>query len=267
MVVELIALAVAVIGSFAAGLWDLRTTDVPDEITTLMAILGPLLWTVHVGITGDVVPLALSLIAGTIVLIFGWLLYRGGQWGGGDAKLFAAIFYLLGPDISFGIDYIINLLFVALAYLVIYSLCLGAKHPKAFAMAANSLKRRAVKAGLGIYALVLVLGALLAQLYGMDFTIAIAYWLIGLGLILFWAYAKAIEKGVFRKTIPAKELKAGDVLASFDKWEGITEAEAAKIRKSKKTVEVKEGVRFTLVFALNILVTLFVGNVAFLLLV
>ncbi len=261
MVVELIGIAAAIVGSFAAGIWDLKTTDVPDEITTIMGVLGIIIWTINLGITGAYMPLVLSVALGTGVLLFGWVLYRAGQWGGGDAKLFAAIFYLI-PSVAFLFDYIINLLFVAIAYLVVYSLVLGFRHPAVFAVAYHNLGMK--RQLLAVYAALIVVGAPLAAFLGYNPVIGAAYWLVGLGLLLFWAYARAIEKGVFHRTIPASKLRVGDVLASYKRWEGVTEAEVARIKKTKKVVKIKEGVRFTMVFALNILVTLLIGNIAYL---
>jgi hypothetical protein len=45
---ELIAFTVALIGGFAAGLWDLKTSDIPDEAPALMATLGLFIWYVNV---------------------------------------------------------------------------------------------------------------------------------------------------------------------------------------------------------------------------
>ena len=41
---------------------------------------------------------------------------------------------------------------------------------------------------------------------------------------------------------------------------GLTKEEVRKIRKIKKTVWIREGVRFGPVFPISILVTLFIGN-------
>ncbi|MCS7106355.1 MAG: hypothetical protein NZ942_03500, partial [Candidatus Aenigmarchaeota archaeon] len=58
------------------------------------------------------------------------------------------------------------------------------------------------------------------------------------------------------------KLKVGDVLAESKLWEGITQKDLIKIKKSgKKYVVIKEGVRFAPAFPLALLFTLYFGDV------
>jgi hypothetical protein len=83
--------------------------------------------------------------------------------------------------------------------------------------------------------------------------------------MLFWVYAKSVENHVFVRKIPTSKLKAGDVLDDMI-WKGLTEEEVMKIRKTKKFVSIKDGVRFVPVFPITLVVTLLLGNMLFMIL-
>jgi hypothetical protein len=85
--------------------------------------------------------------------------------------------------------------------------------------------------------------------------------LVTLGLFFLWRFAKAVEDIGFKRKIPVSKLKVGDVLLENRLWEGINEKQLKKIKKSgKKTVVIKEGVRFAPAFPLALLFTLFYGD-------
>lgn len=236
--------------SLLAGLWDLKTTEIPDEIPTLLAAVGIFSWYMFALTTGNFFPLLLSLIFGTAFLIFGWLLYTYGQWGGGDAKLLGAIAYAT-PIIHegfFPINFFINLFFVGLIYMVIYTIVLGFLNRKIFSY---FLKERKV------YALLIL--SLISILMSFLYVQLIIFPIIFLAT-LFYIYCKTIEEKFFKKRISVRKLKIGDILADSKKLDGITKDELEKIRKTKRFVVIKEGVRFGPVFVINLIVTLYFGN-------
>ena len=70
-----------------------------------------------------------------------------------------------------------------------------------------------------------------------------------------------MEEIGFKKRIPISELKVGDVPVDYKVWEGITEKELKKIKRSgRKYIWIKEGVRFAPAFPLALLFTLFFGD-------
>ncbi|MBI5061445.1 MAG: prepilin peptidase [Candidatus Aenigmarchaeota archaeon] len=257
---EIILLSVAFIGSLAAGLWDLKTTEIPDEVPTLMAALGIFIWFVS-----DISILALSLAFGTAFLLFGWLLYKAGQWGGGDAKLLSATGFLL-PSIGgqlFALNFLFNLFIVGLGYMVVYSLALGILNRNVFTAFWSSLaKDKPVLASTGLVAILLI-ATIITQSY-LEFPSMVWMLVLVFFLLFFWKYSKTIEEKVFKKKIPVSQLRVGDVIVESKQWDGITEEELKKIKKSgKKFVVIKEGVRFGLVFFITIIVTLLFGNLIF----
>ncbi len=257
LMLEIILLSIAFIGSLAAGLWDLKTTEIPDEIPALMAVFGIFIWFVS-----DIWMLALSLAFGLAFLALGWLLYKGGQWGGGDAKLLSAVGFLL-PTLGsqlFALSFISNIFIVGIGYMVVYSIALGALNRGTFSAFAKNIRKDYAAIG-AIVAAAILLPVMLATGFYSEFP-AMA-WTVALllFLVLFWKYSKTVEEKIFKKRIPASRLRVGDVLLESREWDGITEQDIARIKKSgKRFVTIKEGVRFGLVFPITLVVTYLFGN-------
>ncbi len=256
-------IAIALAGSALAGLWDLKTTEVPDDVPALMIVLGIFLLFVEATYTLDFYPFFVSLILGTIVLAAGLLLYKRGDWGGADAWILAAITYMI-PVYNgriFFLDYIYNFLIVSAAYMVVYSIVLGLMHRSVFSHFNAELRSRWKIVALLPF-IFLVPAIAMSVVRGAEVSVislAIPFILIFL-LGLFWVYAKLIEKHLFRRKITTGELKPGDVLEDMV-WRGITNEEVQKIRREKKFVVIKEGVRFVPAFFLALVATLLYGNI------
>lgn len=251
-----IGLFIALIGSAIAGLWDLITTEVPDEIPALMIVLSIANWFVYGSSTGDFYPLFSSLVIGTVVLAIGLLMYQKNQWGEADAWILAAIFYAIPVYKGlFIVEYLPNLLIVSTIYLIIYSVILGLLNKKIVKFYLEDLyKNKLVILSSTVGVLILYF---IFSYYQRPFTYEFIFLL--LFFIYFWRYARVIENSLFKKRISVKDLKVGDVLIST-KWVGLTEAEVEKLKKTRKTVEIKEGVRFVPVFFLTLTVTILYGS-------
>ncbi len=253
----------AILGSALAGLWDLKTTEVPDEIPVLMSSAGVFYWFISSLAAENYFPLLVSVVSGTLLLALGMALYYKGQWGGADALLLAATAYML-PVYNgrlFIADYVFNLFLVGSAYMIAYSVILGLMNRSVFAYFADDAAKN-MKFVLGIpLAFAAFAGFVYMQL---GFVLPNSLYMVAVifFLVAFWRYAVVIEKRVFRKKIPAKELKAGDVLDSMI-WRGITPEEIKEIRNRKKFVVIKEGVRFVPAFPLTLIVTLLYGNLMY----
>jgi Flp pilus assembly protein protease CpaA len=96
---ELLLIAIALIGSFAAGIYDFKTSNVPDKVCLLMIILGLIIHIFSGIITKDFSMFLYSLLFGGLFLAFGLIMYYGGQWGGGDGELLISIGVLL-PNLT-----------------------------------------------------------------------------------------------------------------------------------------------------------------------
>ncbi len=255
-----IALFIALIGSFLAGLWDLKTTEVPDEIPFLMIVLSIALWFVNGVISNDFTPLFYSVTIGTIVLIIGLIMYHKNQWGEADAWILASIFYAMPAykDL-FIIDYLPNLLIVSTIYLIIYSIVLGILNRNVLNIFVKDLSNNKYLISF-IISCIIVFSLVLYILSPYQKPLLLyRFALFMIFFVIFWRYAKVIENNLFKKKISTKNLRVGDVLVST-KWVGLTEEDVKKLQKTNKTVVIKEGVRFVPVFFLALLATLLYGN-------
>ena len=256
---ETIAILIAFIGSVIAAIWDLFTTEVPDEVLALMAGAGISIWFFYGVITTDFAPLVNSVIFGTGILAIGWLMYKKGHWGGADACLFASIAYLI-PFYSgtlFMPTYIFNFLLVGAIYMVIYALVLGIKNRWVFSYFVKDVRENSR----------LVLSLLcFVSLFVVFFTTTAGFNYLSLlliGMVFFWRYGVVIEKHVFRRRVKTKDLRVGDVVENMI-WRGITEREIKRLQKKRKYVVIKEGVRFIPAFPIALVLSLLYGNLMFL---
>ena len=79
------------------------------------------------------------------------------------------------------------------------------------------------------------------------------------GLFMFIRYGRFIEKTVFKKKIPVSELRVGDVPVG-QKWRVLSEEEITALKKKGGHVWIKEGVRFSPVFVITLILTFLFGN-------
>jgi Flp pilus assembly protein protease CpaA len=115
---EILLIAIGLIGSFAAGLYDLKTTNVPDKLCIFMIMIGLILNFLTGVFTKDFSYFINSLLFGGLFLGFGLLMYYTSQWGGGDGELLVALGVLL-PKLSivktyfpFALSFFINSFFI-----------------------------------------------------------------------------------------------------------------------------------------------------------
>jgi prepilin signal peptidase PulO-like enzyme (type II secretory pathway) len=275
---EILLFVVALIGSIAAGLYDLKTTEIPDEIPYAM---------MAVGIVGNIIksylvwsywPVLLSMIVGLAFLGFGFLMYYIGQWGGGDAKILSAIGFLV-PVIPqqikvtlmfpFPVGFFFNVFLVGAFYMIVYAVILSFINRDIWSVFVEDLKANAkifMTFNLSLLAFLIFSVALLTKYYEllplndmMMFSVMI--FLISMGFFILWKFVKTVEEVGFKKKIPISQLKVGDVPLDYKIWEGITEKELKKIKSSgKKYIWIKEGVRFAPAFPLALIFTVLVGD-------
>ena len=268
---ELLLIAIALVGSLAAGIYDLKTSNIPDSLCIAMIIAGLVIHSVYGFLTGDFNNLINSLMFGGLFLAFSLAMYFTGQWGGGDGELLIAIGVLL-PNLTivntyfpFAISFFINSFFIGAAYSLIYSIILVYRNDgisKSFFKSINQPP------------LIMVLLALLllsfASFFYLKFLSVIFF--LSFVMVIFCKFAKSIDKG-FYKRIPVSKLKVDDMLGEdIPKLKlykrlikGLTKEQVQKIKKNKKYVIVKEGIRYGLTFPLALIFTLLFGDVFLLL--
>jgi len=264
-------IAIALVGSLAAGIYDLKTSNIPDSLCIAMIIAGLVIHSVYGFLTGDFNNLINSLMFGGLFLAFSLAMYFTGQWGGGDGELLIAIGVLL-PNLTivntyfpFAISFFINSFFIGAAYSLIYSIILVYRNDGISKSFFKSINQPSL-----IVVLLTLLLLSFASFFYLKFLSVIFF--LSFVMVIFWKFAKSIDKG-FYKRIPVSKLKVDDMLGEdIPKLKlykrlikGLTKEQVQKIKKNKKYVIVKEGIRYGLTFPLALIFTLLFGDVFLLL--
>jgi Flp pilus assembly protein protease CpaA len=167
------------------------------------------------------------LIYPLIFLFFSSLLFFLGQWGAGDSFILTSLGLLFSSSNS------IILLLLIFIFGTIYSFF--------YALIFSIIKKKHFF--LSIFPLIfLILSFILSSFHSLIFFLAFLY--SSLPFLL------RIQKEFIRK-VKVSELKEGDVLKEFKLWIGITKEEIRKLKRKKKYVLIKEGIRFAPVFLIS----------------
>ena len=232
-----------------AGIYDLKTSDVFEEIPALLISFGLFYWFIFSLIKSNFTYFINSFLVGVLFLSFGLLLYKARIWGDGDAWIFGGVGFLVpylpNTFLVYPLSFIFNLLIVGGVYSIFYILIYGALHKEVRKRFVLEFKKHS-KIYFGFFFTCVFISLYLPFMF-----------LIGLFPLLY-IYAKVIEK-VMKKKIKISELKEGDVLAGKEIY-GLKAEEIKNLRKTKKFVEIQDGVRFTMVFSLTLLFVYFFGG-------
>lgn len=275
-----ISLATAFIGTTIAAIWDLKTTEVPDQIPYVMIGIALLLFGYQSFIEWSYKPIISSLIVGISFLAFGALMYYLGQWGGADAFLLAAVGFLLPTGniqtlFPFPLTFLFNLFFIGAGYMLLYSIVFSFLNKNVFIQFKKDLKASSklmLFGSIGLFAFFFLVNYYVGKIffYSTNSSLLLINSLLPLvlsiALFLIWKFAKAVENHGFKRKIPLSKLKVGDMLLKEKKLVGITESQLRKIKKSGvRQIWIKEGVRFVPAFVLALLFTVIFGDAILLL--
>ncbi|MFH1473604.1 MAG: A24 family peptidase [Candidatus Aenigmatarchaeota archaeon] len=264
---ELLLVAIALIGSLACGIYDLKTSNVPDKLVITMIVSALSIHAITGYYAGDFTVLIDSFLYGGLFLAFGLLMYFTGQWGGGDGELLVAMGIML-PTLSFvntyfpfAISFFINSFFIGAAYSIIYSMVLVFKNPKIGKKFFYNMKDKKIIIALAASLSLSVAFLLIWQL--ILFSISFLSFI----MIFFHKYSKTIEESFYMK-IPVSKLKVDDMLGEdipglklYKRYiKGLTEKQVKLIKKNRRYVVVREGIRYGIVFPLTLLFTLLFGD-------
>ena len=264
---ETIYIAIALIGSLIAGIWDLKTTNIPDSLIYGMIGSGIILHAVESFYVGSFDPLFYSLLVGGAFFAFSAVMYFTGQWGGGDGGILTAIGFLV-PVYSgitafpFPITYFVNMLLVGAVFSIIYIVAMSFNNKKIREEFYKQMKTQKV-----ILTSCSLAFVTLITFFSQLRILSIAFFLTTL-LYIFYKYAKIVETRFYRK-IPVSKLQIDDMIGQdipklkiYKKYiRGLTKKEVDRIKKYKKTVLIREGIRYSIVFPIALLVSLYLGDV------
>jgi len=263
---ELLRLAVALVGSAVGGYWDLRTTDVPDTLLFGMIGAGLFLNFLEWQLFGLQELFFSSLLYTAVFGLFAVMMYKSGAWGGGDGAMLAAIGSLLPAWIfpssfswlPFPMVYMIAVFMVGLVWSVGYIL---------FTVFRNTGLTGQLMKGMMDRKLIF-LGFAAAAAASLLFTDAPLSFLLSFLLLLMvplMVMSKVSEKA-FSMQVPSSKIRPGDMLGEdipkLKLWKrelrGLKESEIAKIRKARRTVLIRTGVRYTPVFFFALLLLMLI---------
>jgi len=282
---ELILLAIGLVGFGVTGYLDLKTTEFPDWMPYSIIASALVVRGIYAFLLSDFSIIMNSIVIGVVFLGIGLLMYYTRQWGDGDAWLLGAMGFLF-PDATsftaistatsgflafpFPAVLLFNFFFISFFYLIIYSLALGMRSPNISSQYFRYLKGNAKS----IVSLIAIFSAFSIGLFlYMFFQLSIPFDkllyvilfpFLFAGLLLFLHYGKFIESRIFRRRVDASKLRPGDVPIG-SKWKVLSEKEVRALKKKGGKIWIKEGVRFAPVFIITLLITLFCGNLMMLL--
>ncbi|MBI4021275.1 MAG: hypothetical protein HY369_03460 [Candidatus Aenigmarchaeota archaeon] len=264
---EWVAIAVGLVGFGWAGWLDLKTTEFPDWIPYALIAAGLGIAGAAAGIAGSIQPLLQSALVGLAFLALGHVLYQTKQWGDGDAWLLGALGFLfpsgIGPAVSALPPALLLLMMffvTGFAYMAVYSVAVGF-HAGVMTRFLRSFRKGFVRVA-GITVLFALLAGGLLTWYSLPakaLPIFAALPAAVFLLLVFVNYGRYIERQVFRRKIPVRELREGDVPIG-EKWKTLSKREIAALKRKGGSVWIKEGVRLSMAFAFTILVQLLAGD-------
>lgn len=262
-------IAIAIIGTAIGTYTDIKTRLVPDWTSYFMLAIGLGGHAILSFLSNSYWPIAYSAIGAGSFFGIGYLLYRGGVWGGGDAKLLPAIGSLIAYSGSIAIwpilvSFWLNLLLAGAAFGILGMLYLFFKHrQKTIIELKGLIKRFRLPFYSAVFASVLFGATSVFEpraLFG--FTLAV------LCLLLF--VLKATEKSALHKAVAPSKLVEGDwILCDVKvgdycykpKRIGIEKADIEKMILLEKAgklreVMVKDGVPYVPSFLIALIITI-----------
>lgn len=273
----------AFIGSSIAGYYDLKTTEIPDLIPYSMIALALIIKALNSYFSADVWIIIDSLIVGLSFFAFGLLLYLAGQWGGGDAKVLAAIGFLIPtlPSLYFSpkllfifpLSFLLNLFLIGSIYIIIYAFAIAFQNKEVTSAFLKDIKGNFRNLFL-IFSITASIIISIPLILAFSFKFSVTHFLplsflpSVFGLLVLWRFLRVVEDVGFKKKIQTENLEEGDMLEEEIKdlgldsklIKGLTKEEVEKIRENKDEVAIREGVRFAPVFPMALIFTLYFGD-------
>ena len=205
-----------------------------------------------------------GLIGLGVFFALGNLLYYGKVFAGGDAKLMIALgtilpyFSILSKNFQVFFDFLLVFLSVGFIYILTSSVILCARNFKSFKreFLKQLNKNKKLMIGILFFSIILSVFGFIEKMF------------FALGILMFFTsylylYSKAIDESCMIKKIETKDLREGDWLYSNlkigrkvikAKWEGLNMKEIKEIRKKYKEIKIRQGVAFSPVFLISLVI-------------
>ncbi|MFP4115666.1 MAG: prepilin peptidase [Candidatus Aenigmatarchaeota archaeon] len=219
-----LSIGIALGASALAGVYDLKTTEIPDWLSLGMVITGLLLNLIRSLVEWNPMYIFRSASIGSAFFTFGLIMYLGGQWGGGDAKVLAGLGALLPtyPLIhgkipllsSFPVALLINVFLIGAIYMLIYAFGISLTRREVIedfkTRVQENPRRIALLSALPLAVLIATVPFVSPSTHAL-YLIALVPVIAGVCLLL--RFLKAVEETGFVKKVDPEELEPGDMLA------------------------------------------------------
>lgn len=274
---DLILAVIVVLVLFVSSIIDLKTREIPDELSIGLIIIAIILKLLHSYEISDYAILLNSLYGFLIFTGISLIAYYTRQWGGGDAKLFIALgiampYYphelsIFSPNLNINFMFILifNILLLGFVYGLGYLVYLILKNK-------NKLKKLNLRVNLFYF--LLPLSAVISSLF---FIYELRILLLMLAfLLLIYPYlikiVKFTQKEIMTYKLNVNKLTEGDWVIEdifyrnnriySMKSPGVTKEQIELFNKYKiKSVIVREGMPFVPAIFLGVLFSLVFGNI------
>lgn len=277
----LILALTVLIGTGLASYIDLTREDriIPDSIAYSMIAIGIIVKALQAYLNNDYWILGNSVITGMLFFGFGALMYYSRQWGGGDAKLLAAIgvllsTYPLSHPVKFGpwpfqVSLFVNILIAGAGYGVGSLFYLLAKDPKLRTEVVKIFQKRKLESMLVV---AFSLGSSLP-----FFLIGSLFGLFGIYVLSLWfllRIAKVVEQSMIvdrlvtkltEGDVPVREIKVGGEIIATKHCPGLSIKQINRLKElyaqgKISKVKIREGIPFVPSFLIGIILTLLFGD-------
>jgi len=269
-----ISIAIAITLLCVASYFDLKTGEIPDEISLgllglsiFFSLLFSLLnWNFNIVLW--------SVAYGIFFFLFGYLSFYFGELGGGDVKLLAGIGSALGflerlnlfnTMLPVAIDFLINLGLVTIPYSICYALFLTIRKPMVIERFFDEIKR------LENLFMIFLSGVISIFLAAIGFPIFLFFFPF---LVILTIFFKTLETHVLEKEVSIEQLREGDLLAEDviidnktiiamkDARLGLEIEQIEMLKKLKQEgklekIKIKEGMKFAPALGLAFILTVY----------
>jgi len=243
---------------------DLKTREVANWLNfslIIFALAFRFFWSLF---DGNFVFFYQGLIGLGIFFVLGNALYYGRFFAGGDTKLMISLGAILPLSNYFLFNVQIFVIFLGIFLIsgAVYSLSMSAylsiRNFKSFKKEFGKQFRKNKKlvfVSLFVGAIFFIFGFKESSLFSLGIFLAV--------FPQIYIYTKAVDESCMRKSVSASNLTEGDWLYKdveigkkviSAKWEGLSMDDIKKIRKNHKSVIIRQGIPFTPVFLISLLV-------------
>ncbi|MBU0958049.1 MAG: A24 family peptidase [Nanoarchaeota archaeon] len=242
-----------------ASICDLKKREVPNWINFSLPVFALGYRAVYSVFVSSYDFILIGVIGYLAFIVFGYLLYYGRVFAGGDAKLMMGLGAVLPFGMSFWTNFSVFFTFMLLffivgaAYGLLYSFVLTifnfSKFKSEFKKQYIKNKKFIIGSFLGVVFLVAALMTGFAVLLYLGVVVVL--------LPLLYIYGKSLEEVSMVKNVSPEDLTEGDWLYEDVKvkgkvikanWDGLEKEDIEMLKKAKKNVLVKYGIPFVPVF-------------------